>query len=373
MKNVYVEDWNWVKERFTAWWNYDPIGYPLLRLIAPGKPAENLATVEDYLDYEDKYTNAKKITENYRNYCKSHWFLGDAFPALSLDLGPSSMALYLGSEPLFKEDTVWFTECIKDWDSFPGIRFDENNRWWRKHLEMIKTAHKLADNEFLVNIPDIIENIDIISAMRGPQELCYDLMDRPEVVKDAVNKVDELYFKYYDAMYDIVKEDDGSSAFTAFMIWGHGKTAKVQCDFCALMSPDQFREIVQPNLRRQCQQLNNSIYHLDGPDSVRHLPALMEIKELNSLQWTCGAGKPDGGNECWYPIYDQVREAGKSLWVHFADGSDKDWVESSIRLIKRYGPDCFYFIFPDFPDKNSADEALDVIRRASSHLSQKSP
>ena len=108
-------------------------------------------------------------------------------------------------------------------------------------------------------------------------------------------------------------------------------------------------------------RLDNTIYHLDGPDAIKHIPALMEIAELNGLQWTCGAGQPDGGAMRWYPIYDQVRAAGKSLWVYFDDGGPKDWVESAIRLMKRYGPDCFYFIFPDFKDRPEAEEAAAAI------------
>ena len=214
----------------------------------------------------------------------------------------------------------------------------------------------------MVNIPDIVENFDILSALRGPQNLCFDLMESPEIIGKLINQLDDLYFRYYDVMYEIVKDSDDSSSYTGFMVWGPGRTAKVQCDFCALISPEHFREYAQPSLRKQCQQLDNSIYHLDGPGAIRHVPAIMEIAELKALQWTCGDGQPDGGCERWYPIYDQVREAGKNLWVYLCDGDSSNWVESSRRLVRRYGPDCFYFIFPDFEDKKTAEEASSAIR-----------
>ena len=409
-----------MKERFTAWWNREPIGYPLMSIAAAGKPAGSgrqqaapegcaasvsadaspgVASVPADVSpgaagiasgaagvpsgtvdiasgaaanpagrssgFEAQYTDAAKITRDYREYCETHWFLEDAFPAANLNLGPGSMALYLGSEPIFAEDTLWYKECIEDWDTYGSIEYDPDNRWWRLHYDMIKTAKALAGDDFLVTIPDIIENLDILSALRGPQNLCFDLIDRPDTVKAAVGRIDDLYFNYYDAMYDIVKESDGSSAYTAFRIWGPGRTAKIQCDFCAMMSPDHFREFVLPSLKRQCGRLDNSIYHLDGPDAIKHVPALMEIERLNGLQWTCGAGQPDGACERWYPIYDQVREAGKALWIAFGDGGPKDWVDGGIRLIKRYGPDCFYFIFPDFDDRRQAEEAAQAIREAS--------
>ena len=88
-----------------------------------------------------------------------------------------------------------------------------------------------------------------------------------------------------------------------------------------------------PSLRLQCQQLDFSLYHLDGPDAIRHLDALMEIEELNALQWTAGAGQPDGGNERWYAIYDKVRDAGKSLWVEIHDGDLHDWIQTADRFV----------------------------------------
>ena len=365
MNNRYCENWERIKERFIAWWRHEPIGYPLMRIVAAGKSAHDITPVEAFDNAEDMHLNAAKIVENYRNYCKTHWFLEDSYPAVNIDIGPGSMALYLGSEPGFANDTVWFGECIDNWDTFPGIVYDPQNRWWVRHLDMVRTAKALAGDDFLINIPDLMENLDIISALRGPQNLCYDLLDCPEVIAKAVGKVDELFFTYYDAMYDIVKGADGSSSFTHFYVWGPGKTAKIQCDFSALMSPGQFREFVLPSLRGQCKKLDNSVYHLDGPDAIKHVPALMEIDKLNALQWTCGAGQPDGGCERWHPIYDQVRAADKALWVHFYDGNAKDWVESGKRLIKRYGPDSLYFIFPEFDSREAAMGAAQAIRDAS--------
>jgi len=366
MKNTYIQDWNRTKQRFTAWWQHEPIGHPLMRVIAEGKPANGLADIEPFTSVEDMYFNVKKIVEHHRNGFKSLWYLEDSFPSVGLNLGAGSMALYLGTTPIFTPETVWFHESITDWAAYPGIKFDPLNQWWVKHLQMIKEAQTLADGDFLVDIPDIVENMDILSALRGPLELCYDIVDEPEIIQKALDDIEGLYFTYYDAIYDIVKGADGSSSFTAFNVWGPGKTAKIQCDFNVLMSPDQFREIAVPRFTVQCQRLDNSIFHLDGPDAIKHVPALMEIEELNALQWTCGAGQPDGGAEKWHPIYDQVKEAGKGLWIYLDDGNQKDCVEAAVRLIKRYGADLFYFNFLNhFPDKKSAEEAGELIRKTS--------
>jgi 5-methyltetrahydrofolate--homocysteine methyltransferase len=330
-----------------------------MRIIAAGKPGR-IVPVEKPREPRDQYLDVPSIIAGFRNYCETHYFLGDAFPAVDINLGPGSMALYLGGEPGFAWDTVWYKETCESPLEFDALRYDENNYWWIAHQKMAEEAAAMAAGDFYVAIPDIIENLDILSALRGPQNLCYDILDEPEAVHRGVEIVDSVYFTYYDRLYNFLKDDDGSSSYTAFCILGKGRVAKVQCDYCALISPDLFREYVQPSLRKQCRNLDHSIYHLDGPDAIKHVPALMEIEELDALQWTCGAGKPDGGCEKWYSIYDQVRAAGKSLWIQLYDGDASDWAESAKRLVKRYGKTGMYFLFPEFPSLGEAQKMANL-------------
>jgi 5-methyltetrahydrofolate--homocysteine methyltransferase len=350
----YKENWVETKHRFKCWWNSDKMDRPLLYVVAKlDEPVEALETVIPAANPQAHHLDVIRIASELRNKCKTHIYLAEAFPYMDINIGPGSMATYLGSEPNFTMDTVWYTECINDLSNFGDLKFNPDNYWWKHHLELLTKARELAANDFPVAIPDIIENIDIFSAMRGPQNTCYDLIDDPELVKSHIDRIDELYFKYYDPMYDTVKLEDGSSCYTFFNIWGPGKTAKVQCDFSALMSPSQFREFILPSLNRQCRQLDCSLYHLDGPDAIRHLDALMEIDDLNALQWTPGAGKPDGASEQWYPIYEKVRKAGKSLWISFTDGALDDWIKGAGKIVKTFGGQGMYFQFPTMDEEEA--------------------
>lgn len=359
----YKDDWIVTQEKFKLWWQGKNSGRPLIRIVAERDIVlEPLEEVKTAATPQELYLDVDNNLIIYRNYCKSHIFMGEAYPAFSCDLGPGSMALYLGAEPNFSYDTVWFRECIKEWKDWQELKFNSDNHWWKTHLNMLQRAKEASNGDFFVNIADIIENLDIPLVMRGTEKLIYDMMDEPETIKRCVRQIDDAYFKYYNAMYEIVKGEDNSSSYTAFHIWGPGKTAKVQCDFSAMMSPNQYREFVLPSLKKQCKQLNQSLYHLDGPDAIKHVDAIMEIQNLNALQWTCGAGQPDGGCEKWYPIYDKVRSAGKSLWIMLYDGTPKDWVQSAEKLIKRYGTSAMYLTFPDM-DEKTAKTIMEKVER----------
>ncbi len=341
-------NWDETKERFIAWWEGKNVDRPMLKIVTRKKdvPTSNGSNIV-FDTPEEMHIGVEKNIVKANEYFNRHNFYAEAFPALDLNIGPGSMAVYLGCEPVFAWDTVWYREIVNNgWELFKDIQYDENNLWWKKHLSIIQKAVDKAGGDFYINIPDIVENVDILSAMRGPQNFCYDLMDVPDTVKDYVNQLDNIYFKYYDAFYNIVRDNEGGSSYTAFSIWGPGKTAKVQCDFSAMMSPNQFREFVIPSLEKQCNTLDYSLYHLDGPDCIRHLDALMKIENLSALQWTPGATQPDGANEMWYHIYDKVKEAGKSLWVSIEDGDINNWIDSTKRMIKRYGSNGLYLLFP---------------------------
>jgi len=355
LNTAYIQNWQKIYDRFEEWWRREDVKKPLMHIVAAGKKGNPLPR-EKPKEAAILYLDPGYIVNEFRNFCETHYFLSDAFPAVSVNLGPGSMALYLGSEPEFAWDTLWYHESLNSPDEFEKLFFDAHNKWWMKHREIIREAVLLADNDFHVCIPDIVENVDILSALRGPQNFCFDIIDEGEAVRRGVEKIDSLYFSYYDVFYEMVKSPEGISSYTAFNILGRGKVAKLQCDFCAMISPEMFRTFVQPSLKKQCRELNHSMYHLDGPDAIKHVDALMEIKELDALQWTCGAGKPDGASPCWYPIYDKVRDAGKGLWIKIEDGGPKEWAECVKRLVLRYGKRGMYFLFPIFPDLPTAEQ-----------------
>lgn len=335
-------NWEETKNNFDLWWQDRDIGRPLMNIIA--KEDQSLF-VEPYQTLENKYLGVDYLLNSTLHNINRSTYYADAYPSIDINIGPGSLAVYLGSKPIFTNDTVWFEPCIKSYDTF-NIELNEKNYWLNKHLEIVKQIKLKAQNDFVVNIPDIVENIDILAAMRDPQTLLYDIMDSPEIVKKFINDIEACYFKVYDKFFDIVKDDNGWSGFTAFNIYGKGKTAKVQCDFSAMLSTNHFREFVKPNLEKQCNLLDNSIYHLDGTDCIHHVPSLMEIESLNALQWTPGATQPDGANKRWYPIYEQAQKAGKSMFVYIYDGNFDDWIDSSQNFIKKFGRIGVYFLYP---------------------------
>lgn len=364
---LYKKNWEETKKKWIDYWNRENKGRPLMCVITKKEDEIDPKRAEELKskDMEDKYLNAERIVERYRYFCETHEFLGESFPNLSIDFGPGSLAAYLGSEIVFKDNTVWFEECVEDWEDYKKLEYDPDNKWFKKHMELYKKVKELAGEDFYVCVPDIMENIDVLASMRGAQNTIFDMIDEPEEVKARINQINDIYFKYYDQFYHIVKDEENGSCYTVFQIWGPGKTAKLQCDFSAMISPNQFREFIQESLRKQGKKLDNVLYHLDGPDAIRHLDALMEIDEIDALQWTSGDYGPDGTFEEWYEIYDKAVAAGKGLWVKVYSGEFEEWLERLDKLVARYGSNALFLYFAPM----SAEQGKKLLEHAEKYWS----
>ena len=364
------------KEKFRNYWAHKNTGRPLMCVIArrpeveqysDGTPVEggyldqicqgkyyNMPEELKWKDMEDKYQNPQRIVDRYRYFCQTHAFLGESFPNLNIDFGPGSLASYLGSEIGFKEDTVWFNKCLDGWDGVPKLTFDPENKWFKKHLQLAKDCQALAGDDFYVDMPDLMENIDVLASLRGAQDILFDLLDEPEMIGERIQEVTDIYYEYYDRFYDIIKDEEGGNAYTVFQIWGPGRTVKLQCDFSAMMSPEDFRKYIQPSLRSQSENVDHVLYHLDGPAAIKHMDALMEIEGIDALQWTSGDAGPDGTLPDWDVIYDKAIAAGKSIWVKVYSGEFEDWIRNVDRIVNKYGSHSLFLLFPEMSMEQAA-------------------
>jgi len=317
MNNVasWAQDWEQTQRAFENWWQCE--GMVLWMTATLPKPREPISLPMEPNDFEERWCNP-----HYRidlsEYRMSHTeFFGEAFPQADIQIGPGSLGTFLGANPQFAANTVWYQPCIADPETYGPICFEtENNHWLDVHLAMIDEALKRSQDRWLVGIPDLIENLDTLAALRGDEPLFFDLIERPGWVSESLAAINEAFFQAFDIFYNRVKDDKGGSIFNPFAIWGPGKTAKVQCDTSASISPRMFRNFVAPYLDAQCRWLDYSLYHLDGTTCLQHLDNLLEIDSINAIEWTPqDQSQPSGGSPYWYDLYKRIKSAGKGVQV----------------------------------------------------------
>ena len=312
--------------------------------ITPPAPAKDLSQKwfdpqwrAEYLDWYVAHSSLK----------------ADILPVANTQLGPGSLAAILGGVFEGGEDTIWIHPNP---DFTDEIVFNPEHPNWILHKELLKACKAKANGHYFVGMPDLMEGLDVLAALKGTDRVLLDTVMQPEILEQQMQQINDIYFKVFDELYDIIREGD-EMAFCYFSSWAPGKMSKLQSDISTMISQDDYRRFVQPFIREQCQKIDYTLYHLDGVGAMHHLPALLEIEELNAIQWTPGVGEPQGGSPKWYDLYKKILACGKSVmacWVTLdelkplldhigADGvhlemdfhNEKE-VEQAMRIVEEY-------------------------------------
>ena len=333
MQLVLKPDWEMSQERYKAWWQREIVDRPLLLAWSRRpEPAYAVEPLPPARTPQEKWMHADLRAGAFESSAVWSYYGGDAFPYFDTNVGPGSYALFLGARPGFDWETVWFHSCIADMTKAPLPEYDRANPWWQQSLDIVKAGARLR-GKALTSFPDLVEGLDILASLAGATETLLALVDTPERVHAFLGRITDLYFAYYDRLADIVRDDDGGTCFSAFHIWGPGRTAKLQCDFSAMIGPKMFDEFVAPYLSAQADRLDNVIYHLDGPDAICHLDSLLGIPGINAIQWTPGTGQESLGDARWTPLYRRVRASGKGLVLLGVSPAEAE------RLTRELGPE----------------------------------
>ncbi|WP_052881012.1 hypothetical protein [Kiritimatiella glycovorans] len=329
----FKEDWAAAKESLTGWWNHEIRGRWALGVRAPRAnplpfeepPPFPADPREKWLDYRTNHTHKEAFFSAYAHY-------GIIYPENTAYLGPGSLNIFLGTPVDFQDTTTWYREIYEDPAEVEQLQFDRNGAYWKWTAEALEFLRERAAGRYVVTMPDLIEGLDTLAELFGTQELLMHLLDCPDDIHRLLDQLDDLYFEAYDPLAELIRREDGSVPYMAFNAWGPGRTAKVQCDFSAMISPDMYDEFVLPHIRRQCQRLDYAVYHLDGPDAIRHLDSVLTIPELNALQWEPGAGQPRTSDPVWWDrIWKKVYASGKSAFLHGAP------IEQVEPFVKEFG------------------------------------
>ncbi|MDL5054780.1 hypothetical protein QQ056_14670 [Oscillatoria laete-virens NRMC-F 0139] len=351
-------DMDEVRQRLTRFWNGGSLGRPAVAICsARQEPWEQIAQVEKPGGWSTWYSTKSMDYRVYQGFNDVVWrnYHGEAVPNTSPDLAPNCLALFLGCEGVEGENTVWCEPCM-DAPEHAQFAYDAENFYWNFCLNLSSRLDAVGKGKFIQQFPDLIEGLDTLAAMRGSQALLTDLIERPEWVHDCLRKITDLYFRYYDVLYDRMRDEVGGSYFWA---WAPGRMAKFQCDFSAMISPRMFGEFMAPILKEMCERVSYCMYHWDGPGALPHLDHLLAIPALKMIQWTPGdGGVPPTTDKKWWPVYHRIIESGKRIFIHVSDP------EALTAMKREFGPrfDHFYFhIYQQMPSVKAAEDVIDSL------------
>ena len=349
--NTWKQNLEETKKHYVNWWNHKGIVLNMWEHFQEGvKPHADIAAPKPYKDLNQRWFDPQWRAEYLDWYVAHSSLMADMLPVANTQLGPGSLAAILGGVFEGGEDTIWIHPNPNYTDD---IKFDTNHPNWLLHKELLKACKQKAQGHYYVGMPDLMEGMDVLAAIKGTDKVLLDTVMQPEVLEHQMQQINDIYFQVFDELYNIIREGD-EMAFCYFSSWAPGKMSKLQSDISTMISVDDYRRFVQPFIREQCQKIDYTLYHLDGVGAMHHLDALLEIKELNAIQWTPGVGEPQGGSPKWYDLYKKILAGGKSIMACWVT------LDELRPLLDNIGGDGVH-VEMDFHNEQEVEQALRIV------------
>ena len=334
------------QHRLRAYWQGEIVDRACVSVRAPRDGVtlakRSLIVAEDF--------DLPGAVDGFEAWAAQVYFGGESMPALMPNYGPDQWAGFLGAALTLVPamDTSWAEPLVRDWYVLPPLAIDPANRWWNAIVELTRLAATRCQGKFILSAIDTHSNLDCLSALRGPSQLCMDLIEHPEAVLRALEQVAALYRPIYDAIFQAGRmEQFGSTSWLD--MWSDGRTQAIQCDFCYMISPEHFRKFALPWLEYEMSCLDHAVYHMDGPGQIRHLDDLLSLRQLHTIQWIPGAGQPTA--PAWIEMYRKIQKAGKSVQVLVTGAELKT-------IYRELAPEKTYYWVLDCASQSEAESLL---------------
>ena len=330
---LYKPDWEETKQHFIAWWAGERFERCALAVTAPKANRNLIHPPQPPTDPVQRWTDLDYISALNHYEHSTTYYGGEDLPIWNGGSpGHTSLPAYLGCPVELDMETGWWNALLEndDWD-VTTLQLDPENCWWKFALELVDRAVKESPGKSVPDLGGALSGCgDVLAALRGTDRLLLDVAYTPERVQQAEFYLLELWIKVYDILYNRVHAAaEGSTSW--FRLWSPGRFYPTSCDFSYMISPKMFRSLFLPVIERWSLNLEHSVYHVDGVEAFKHIPALADLPGIQAFQILPWAGKPS-------PLYyvdtlQLVQAKGKNLQISI----EPEEAEPALELLSARG------------------------------------
>ena len=191
---------------------------------------------------------------------------------------------------------------------------------------MTLLALEKCEGRFLVGYTDLHPGMDCVAAWIDPQQLCIEMLINPDMVKQLI-RLANLHFQEVFDYFDNLLKAHNQLSVTWMGIPSFGKMHIPSSDFSAMISTELYLEFVHPITVEEVKPMTHNVYHVDGKGVARHIDHILDIKEINAIQWVQGMGD-DTPIMQWVPFIKKIQAAGKSLVLDIQLNELEDFISA---------------------------------------------
>ena len=303
----FCENFPAIAQRVEAWWQQELVDRPIFMAQANTRADRPITRRLELMDAPEAWL-AEKLLDMQQIHR-----VGDTLPHVRVDFGPVLLGSLLGGTREVRSDTSWTHAFIDDdWSNAPDWTIPDDHPDWVLLQRLTKLTAEDAIGRYLVCTPDLGASADVLLNLRGSAQLCMDVVMRPETIQSAI---DAIYTSWREAFASLYTDaiEFGAGVIHWLGLWSNRPYTVPACDFNALIGPAHFQQLFLPEIARQAETVGRAIFHLDGPDAARHIDALLNVPQIQAIQFTPGAGSPSALQ--WLDMLRKIQDRGRSLLI----------------------------------------------------------
>ena len=243
-----------VSDRIKQFWSSSLEEGPLVSLWLPESPADLMRwDLEAQVAY---WQNRQELRD-------------DTVPHVAISNDAETMPALLGAQVEFSSGSSWAHPLLTSPAEGLKIRFDPETPLYRELLRRVQ-ATQAAPGHALKMIP-FAGLSDLLSSLRGAQEVMMDFLEEPEATANLVAHLGRCGGDLLRDLTGRLPLYDGG--MVGGLSWLPGRGATISADMMIMCRPEWFRDFIWPSEQVLLNELDGVIYHLHSGGSG---PALAE-------------------------------------------------------------------------------------------------
>jgi hypothetical protein len=336
-----------VKSRWTAFWDRSATDRPCLDIVVPATVCD--PGLPEPSTHVDAWFDPAWVSQCLMQSATCKEYYGESIPSDGARVLMTGWTHGCGSHMGFSKDTIWhqpFMDSLDDAD-----QWNPSTDIWRPKTDaLLKHLLKTLSDKTCITYPYQLPLNDLLSAMRGPENLLVDLALDADRCGDVIESLMPRWIENFEHFRSIIETAQDGCFWGWPGIWSKDFVMITQSDISCMISSQAFERYVMRELDILGERYDRIWYHLDGKGAKRHLPRLLEAPYIKAIQYVPSPDeKPNG--PAHIELYRSIQNAGRCLDISVPAES----VEYLVRHLNPQG----LVIRTYVPSRTDAEELLD--------------
>ena len=304
-------------ERYLAFWNNSPVERPMVGFSLGGWFSfQSYSAIQKYRGVErltpDMLSPEKHFDDYDRIVAPFEEIEDDVIHSVAPIPAFPWLEAMLGIPAQVGNESIWAKEGGFDYRDTAKLDVSKDNPWRKKYLEFVSALQDRYGDQYPVGQPILRGTSDMVAALRGSQQMIFDLYDRPEEFQVLARVCTDFFIGLVKDQLAITKPFHGGYEVEQFTLWAPGEIVRMQEDASALFSPELYVKYLQEEDRRIASAFPYDVIHLHS-SSLHLLDRFVDIGAQKCIE----INKDQGG---WgvprmLPLFKMVQSRGKKLIV----------------------------------------------------------